>query len=64
VPVVAHTGVMEMAEEFWPEVSPYIASLPEGARLSFTGHSLGGSMALLLMAWSRLRQGRQRQNIV
>jgi hypothetical protein len=55
--VVVHTGVKEMADEFWPDVSPWITSLPDGARMCFTGHSLGGSMAMLLMAWSKLRLG-------
>ena len=56
-PVVVHTGVKEMADEFWPDVSPWITSLPDGAWMCFTGHSLGGSMAMLLMAWSKLRLG-------
>ena len=56
-PVVVHTGVKEMADEFWPDVSPWIASTPTGARVCFAGHSLGGSMAMLLMAWSKLRLG-------
>lgn len=56
-PVVVHTGVKEMADEFWPDVSPWITSTPNGARLCFAGHSLGGSMAMLLMAWSKLRLG-------
>ena len=56
-PVVVHTGVKEMADEFWPDVSPWVTSLPDGARMCFTGHSLGGSMAMLLMAWSKLRLG-------
>ena len=46
-----------MADEFWPDVSPWITSTPNGARLCFAGHSLGGSMAMLLMAWSKLRLG-------
>ena len=57
VPVVIHTGVAEMADEFWPEVSPWIASVPASAKMCFAGHSLGGSMAMLLMAWSQLRLG-------
>ena len=56
-PVVVHTGVKEMADEFWPDVSPWITSTPNGAQLCFAGHSLGGSMAMLLMAWSKLRLG-------
>ena len=32
-PVVVHTGVKEMADEFWPDVSPWITSLPDGARM-------------------------------
>lgn len=56
-PVVVHTGVKEMADEFWPDVSPWITSTPSGAQLCFAGHSLGGSMAMLLMAWSKLRLG-------
>ena len=57
VPVVCHAGVSEMTEAFWPEIAPLAASAPATARLCFAGHSLGGSMATLLMAWTKLRLG-------
>ena len=47
-------GVAEMTEQFWPEMEPWIEDAARNhprASLSFTGHSLGGSMATLLMAW-------------
>lgn len=60
VPVVCHAGVAEMTETFWPEMEPWIrdasANHPRAA-LSFAGHSLGGSMAIVLMAWARHRCG-------
>ena len=57
IPVVCHAGIAEMTEEFWPEIEPWIVSLPPNATASFTGHSLGGSMATLLMTWARHRCG-------
>ena len=57
VPVVCHAGVAEMTDAFWPEVAPLLESLPPTASLCCAGHSLGGSMATLLMAWSALRLG-------
>ena len=60
VPVVCHAGVAEMTEQFWPEMEPWIEDAAQNhpnASLSFTGHSLGGSMATLLMAWALHRCG-------
>ena len=60
VPVVCHAGVAEMTEQFWPEMEPWIADAARHhprASLAFTGHSLGGSMATLLMAWALHRCG-------
>ena len=60
VPVVCHAGVAEMTERFWPEMQPWIADASANhprASLSFAGHSLGGSMATLLMAWALHRCG-------
>ena len=55
VPVVCHAGVAEMTEEFWNEIEPWLVSLPQTAQACFTGHSLGGSMATILMAWAHHR---------
>ena len=60
VPVVCHAGVAEMTEQFWLEMEPWIEDAAQNhpnASLSFTGHSLGGSMATLLMAWALHRCG-------
>ena len=60
VPVVCHAGVAEMTEQFWPEMEPWIEDAARNhprASMSFTGHSLGGSMATLLMAWALHRCG-------
>ena len=60
VPVVCHAGVAEMTEQFWPEMEPWIEDAARNhprASISFTGHSLGGSMATLLMAWALHRCG-------
>ena len=60
MPVVCHAGVAEMTEQFWPEMEPWIEDAARNhprASMSFTGHSLGGSMATLLMAWALHRCG-------
>lgn len=60
VPVVCHAGVAEMTETFWPEMEPWIRDASVNhprAALSFAGHSLGGSMAIVLMAWAMHRCG-------
>lgn len=46
-----------MAEEVWEAVLPYIRGRPKDSRLSFAGHSLGGSLALLLTVFTRQRLG-------
>ena len=50
--VMVHRGIYEAAKRLYEEVLPYIRAHAdahkENARLQFTGHSLGGSLATLL----------------
>ena len=58
VQVVCHTGVYEMTEEFFNEITPYINGPDIGKevrKLTFCGHSLGGSIATILAVWTKLR---------
>lgn len=43
-----HRGFMEALYEVWPDLFPYISNLgDQGRKIWFTGHSLGGALALL-----------------
>ena len=64
VPVVAHQGVLEMVEEFWRDVKPYLEDETFTGKFSFTGHSLGGSMALIIAARCRLELGIAEERIM
>ena len=57
--VICHTGVLEMVEDFWNELVPYLTKdLPkECKKITYCGHSLGGSMAVLLACLAKLRLG-------
>lgn len=57
VNVVCHQGVYEMVDEFWRDIAPYLTDETFGGKFSFTGHSLGGSMALVIAARARLELG-------
>ncbi|KAG6416403.1 hypothetical protein SASPL_123833 [Salvia splendens] len=50
--VLVHRGIYEAAkgiyEQFKPEIKEHIKRFGERARFQFTGHSLGGSLALLV----------------
>ena len=53
-----HTVCAEMTEEFFNEITPYIKGPDVGEevkKLMFCGHSLGGSIAMILAAWTKLR---------
>lgn len=56
-PVVAHQGVLEMVDEFWGELKPHLVDGAFNGRFQFTGHSLGGSMALIIAVKCRLELG-------
>ena len=49
-----HSGVGGMVDELWEAMSPYLA---EDSHMVFSGHSLGGSLALLLGLKCRLKLG-------
>jgi hypothetical protein len=61
VPLHAHAGVLRCAEELWPCVEPHVRSAlgAKGGplRVAFSGHSLGGALALLSACACRLRAG-------
>lgn len=46
VPVIR--GFYEQLESIWPQLKPWIESLPETRNLWLTGHSLGAAIAILL----------------
>lgn len=56
-PVVCHQGVLEMVEEFWGELRPWLLDNEFTGKYYFTGHSLGGSMAVVVAAKARLELG-------
>lgn len=45
--VAAHRGFLEIAEAILRQVAPFL-DVPPSARVVFTGHSIGGSLALML----------------
>lgn len=56
-PVVGHQGVLEMVDEFWRDASPWLTDATFTGTFRFAGHSLGGSMALVLAVRARLELG-------
>lgn len=50
--VLVHRGIYEAAkgiyEQFLPEIQSHLSAYGDGAKLQFTGHSLGGSLSLLV----------------
>lgn len=61
--LLAHQGVAKIGEglykEMLPSLRPHLAAPRPGQRrrVTFTGHSLGGTLALLLLAQARLKGG-------
>ncbi|KAK9841107.1 hypothetical protein WJX74_000038 [Apatococcus lobatus] len=54
--LVAHTGVIEMAEEVFETLRPSIQECMQTSRkLILVGHSLGGALAVLICTLARLR---------
>jgi len=53
--LVVHRGIAEVAEGVWQEVQAFVQLRPQGAQISFGGHSLGGAVGLLLMCYCRTR---------
>jgi pimeloyl-ACP methyl ester carboxylesterase len=61
--IEVHSGILELAEQVWHQVAPHIQQFTQNNNnktngndngLVFAGHSLGGSIALLLAAKARL----------
>lgn len=58
--LLAHGGVLQLAWEVEPLLSPWVASsLDRGQRVVLSGYSLGGALAQALWAQEVLRQGQQ-----
>ncbi|GAQ86974.1 hypothetical protein KFL_003230190 [Klebsormidium nitens] len=55
--LVAHQGVLEIAEEVYSGVQPWLGGVEKGevSAIRFGGHSLGGSVAILLMLLAKSR---------
>lgn len=47
--VQAHSGLLSIARKLYREIRMYIDFLPPNTRLVLSGHSVGGSLSLLLM---------------
>jgi hypothetical protein len=47
--VVAHSGLLEVAKEIYKDISPYIMGLGKHHKLILNGHSIGGSIAVLML---------------
>jgi pimeloyl-ACP methyl ester carboxylesterase len=59
--IEVHSGILELAEQVWNQVAPHIEQFRQNNNkksncngMVFAGHSLGGSIALLLAAKARL----------
>ena len=63
-PVVCHQGVLEMTDEFWDDLKPWLRG-DDGftGTFYFTGHSLGGSMAIVCAARARLELGLEESRV-
>lgn len=58
--LLAHPGVAKIVEALYSDIAPHLQGLlQQGRRITFAGHSLGGSLGLLLLALVILRGGAQ-----
>lgn len=56
--VVAHRGISRILDEVWPEIARHVVPSPSSPpHVTFAGHSLGGALALMATARSRLEAG-------
>lgn len=66
--VLVHRGIYEAAkgiyDQFMPEIKEHLARFGERAKLQFTGHSLGGSLALLVNLMLLTRNEVKLQNLL
>ena len=53
-----YEAALEMLDTFVPYVQEHLAEHPNG-KIAFTGHSLGGSLATLLMVMMIQARGRE-----
>lgn len=66
--MLVHRGIYEAAkgiyDQFMPEIKEHLARFGERAKLQFTGHSLGGSLALLVNLMLLTRNEVKLQNLL
>ncbi|KAH6756579.1 alpha/beta-Hydrolases superfamily protein [Perilla frutescens var. hirtella] len=66
--VLVHRGIYEAAkgiyDQFMPEIKEHLKRFGERAKLQFTGHSLGGSLALLVNLMLLTRKEVKHQNLL
>jgi hypothetical protein len=55
--VVAHSGLLEIAKEIYRDIRPYILGLGKHHKLIFNGHSIGGSISVLLLLLLAVEHG-------
>jgi len=46
---IAHSGLLDVAKEVYHDIRPYIVGLGNHHKLIFNGHSIGGSISILLL---------------
>lgn len=63
-PQGAHSMFLWMAESLIPLIQADLAAIPAGAKLLFTGHSLGAAIAYLLACWFSKNSGYEVANYV
>jgi hypothetical protein len=47
--IFAHSGLLDVAKQVYHDIRPYIVGLGDHQKLIFNGHSIGGSISLLLL---------------
>lgn len=47
--IIAHSGLLDVAKEVYHDIRPYIHGLGNHHKLIFNGHSIGGSISILLL---------------
>jgi hypothetical protein len=60
--VLFHSGLLEIAMEIYEDVKQYIEWASPDHRIVFNGHSIGGSISILLLLLMTAEKGRKHEN--